>query len=468
MKFIEKYNWFIQKSGVDYKQFQYEGVKWCYDKEVMKVNEDGFLPVNGGIVADEMGLGKTIMMISLFVMNVMPRTLIVLPNILIEQWRSEIFKFIGHNCLIYYGKNKKTISIDDLNNAKIVLTSYHNISKHSTGVLHEINWNRVVFDEAHHLRNRNNMYLGSLMLKFKICWLISGTPVQNKKVDFFNLCDVLNIPSSMYKKETDTIINNYILRRTKKSVGILLPDLILNNQEVQCKSTPEKKLSQDIHSIINRPGIPGCIKMSMYIKAKQVCILPRLLKNHIYNMTNENMISKNHLLTDLTKLNSKMDTVTSVILSNKNNGNGKLIFCHFHEEMDEIKKRLVEGGIEKVCLFDGRISMSTRNANIVGDYEVIILQIQTGCEGLNLQKNFNEIYFVSPNWNPSIEDQAIARCYRIGQLKEVVVYRFNMGTHLKKFESNKEEKEEFCDSSDNHILKIQNIKRGITKEIIRI
>jgi len=44
---------------------------------------------------------------------------------------------------------------------------------------------------------------------------------------------------------------------------------------------------------------------------------------------------------------------------------------------------------------------------------------------LNLQ-HFSEIYFVSPHWNPAVEDQAVARCHRIGQTKEVTVYRFNM------------------------------------------
>jgi len=54
------------------------------------------------------------------------------------------------------------------------------------------------------------------------------------------------------------------------------------------------------------------------------------------------------------------------------------------------------------------------------------LQIQTGCEGLNLQADYSEIYFVSPHWNPSVEDQAIARCHRIGQTKPVFVFRFVM------------------------------------------
>jgi SNF2 family DNA or RNA helicase len=59
-------------------------------------------------------------------------------------------------------------------------------------------------------------------------------------------------------------------------------------------------------------------------------------------------------------------------------------------------------------------------------HDVLILQIQTGCEGLNLQENYSEVYFVAPHWNPAIEDQAVARCHRLGQKKQVHVFRFKM------------------------------------------
>ena len=60
------------------------------------------------------------------------------------------------------------------------------------------------------------------------------------------------------------------------------------------------------------------------------------------------------------------------------------------------------------------------------ELKLLIIQIQTACDGLNLQ-HYNEIYFVSPCWNPSMEDQAIARCHRIGQTKTTIVHRFQMG-----------------------------------------
>jgi SNF2 family DNA or RNA helicase len=87
--------------------------------------------------------------------------------------------------------------------------------------------------------------------------------------------------------------------------------------------------------------------------------------------------------------------------------------------------------------------------------EVLILQIQTGCEGLNLQENYNEIYFVSAHWNPAVEEQAIARCHRIGQKKEVFVFRFEMGGFI-----------EDTKSLEKYVDTVQVNKKAIASEII--
>ena len=87
-------------------------------------------------------------------------------------------------------------------------------------------------------------------------------------------------------------------------------------------------------------------------------------------------------------------------------------------------------------------------------FEVIILQIQTGCEGLNLQEHFSEVYFVSPNWNPFVEKQAVARVHRIGQKKEVSVFMFQMNDFVKQnqIELNHNEDEEEEEEEDEDII----------------
>ena len=124
-----------------------------------------------------------------------------------------------------------------------------------------------------------------------------------------------------------------------------------------------------------------------------------------------------------------------------------------------IDKRLRDGGLAKVVTYDGRNSGST--SKLCQQADAIILQIQTGCEGLNLQKYFSEIYFVSPHWNPAVEDQAIARCHRIGQEKEVHVFRFEMDGF------DKVEEQEFAPITlDKYVNKVQDGKRDIANSLL--
>jgi SNF2 family DNA or RNA helicase len=227
----------------------------------------------------------------------------------------------------------------------------------------------------------------------------------------------------------------------KKNVGIECGELLSSKCSVSWSADKEMLLSKDIHSYlsINKSFREALIlsnknddeiqcrsspfenkgQLELYIRAKQSCILPSLI--------GKRLIGK-----DLWKSNytSKIDAVVDCVLSKKRNGNGKLIFCNYRFEMDTISIKLTEGGIEKerILIFDGRLTNASRKKCLhdLSIYSVIIIQIQTGCEGLNLQDYFNEVYFVSPNWNPCVEDQAIARCHRIGQQKKVFVYKFEM------------------------------------------
>ena len=105
--------------------------------------------------------------------------------------------------------------------------------------------------------------------------------------------------------------------------------------------------------------------------------------------------------------------------------------------------------------FDGRTNQSKRHRILTGSCDVLILQIKTGCEGLNLQQ-FSEVYFVSPHWNPAVEDQAIARCHRFGQTERVNVYRFNMCGF---------DQDDKTQSIDSYATSVQEEKRGVMKMI---
>jgi SNF2 family DNA or RNA helicase len=421
---------YLEHAGLTQNLYQVDGVRWCLRNELYPYIQN----IRGGFLADEMGLGKTIMMIGLFLSNFRPRTLVVVPPALIQQWHSQILKTTGHNAIIFHGTNKKKISLDDLQNSTIVITTYGAILQNHTekrrNILQDIIWGRIVFDEAHHLRNQSIKKKGVRdLLKTDVRWLVSGTPIQNSLKDLRNLCMVLgDFPRGLItKKNIPFVIKNYMLRRTKAGVGIDIPELSINNKVVEWKNENEKQMSEDIHSSIRFSNVrfnnnsilfEKWLPIVKMIKVRQLCIYPPLIKNlpEFYG-------------TSYLSYDSKMDYIANFIVDRKNNGNGKIVFCHFRREIDHLALRLNDGGC-RVALIDGRITLKQRDFILNDSYDVIILQIQTCCEGLNLQDKYSEVYFISPHWNPAVEDQAVARCHRIGQKKMVSVFKFIMSSQF--------------------------------------
>ena len=148
-------------------------------------------------------------------------------------------------------------------------------------------------------------------------------------------------------------------------------------------------------------------------------------------------------------------------MENRGNGKKKLVFCLFIKEMELLAKKLNKLGItaQTVC---GSTPKKLRKERLrvpeEGEEgpEVLLVQIQTACEGLNLQ-HISEVYFTTPHWNPAVEDQAVARAHRIGQKNAVEVYRF-VSKFLNKSDEHSVTLDEYC-------MEVQKKKREIAKII---
>jgi SNF2 family DNA or RNA helicase len=130
-------------------------------------------------------------------------------------------------------------------------------------------------------------------------------------------------------------------------------------------------------------------------------------------------------IVDMGARSSKVDYIVERLVEHARKANNKaLVFCHFRTEMHLIRERLTEDGVS--CLvFDGTLSHSSKEAvlyNFEAGVQVLILQVNCGATGLNLQCA-NLVVISSPHWNPCIEYQAIGRAYRKGQTSPVTVMR---------------------------------------------
>jgi SNF2 family DNA or RNA helicase len=538
---ITQFKSWLETAGLQEKKHQISGMKFCLSRECEKNPKYG---VRGGIIADEMGLGKTILMLGCINCNFRDdvadaaaasggaageggkfNTLVVLPLALLAQWKKIFEKFMGHTPLVYHGSKIKEISNDELSAAPVVLTTYGMIAtkaavrgrrpaarRHSP--LWDIHWNRLVMDEAHHVRNQETgIFLGAKKIKANIRWMVTGTPIQNKQTDFHSLCSILGLDDAfLHNMESiKDIIRYHLLRRTKTGVGIKLPPLNDIVITVPWASAEEETLARQIHSQasfseVYVENVDQVIEMltektlPTMVRARQACIFPHLLTDGLKRLQQKGVLGYDFNLKKV-KTCSKMTAIAKHLTERKQNKLRKIVFCHYRGEIDLLCRLLNVGGVtcERI---DGRTRKKDREMTLmygVGHREfslvsrkwkevadkgifgtidaflspsVIAVQIQTASEGLNLQ-HFQEIYFSSPHFNPAVEMQAIARAHRIGQLEKVNVFRFVMkefsdplkddeGSDEERDDSDAEVEEESGGMTlDQYCIKVQNYKRQL-------
>lgn len=525
---IDRFDEYVQKSGLEPKSYQREGVEFCLRRE-----EPGAVAaVRGGIIADEMGLGKTIVMMGLILANLAAfrRTLIVVPVALIAQWVAQIKKTIIDTgiktdlvVVVYHGvTGKRRVVLSEggvdpvwchrppkrggggggsVRAIDIVITTYgcvameepasaSSVSKKNplnvlkpaapkapktpTLSLLTFHADRVIFDEAHHLRNKSSrIFKGAMRVvsataegaKRPSVWIVTGTPIQNKISDLKSLCYVLGfgVGDLISEEKRRAIRDQFVLRRTKVSVGMVaeeeveaeeaagavdvtcaprLQSLKHYKSQVPWSSENELDLSREIHQKA-RNTTDRAERLKLYTRMRQMCVWPALLstKTQTKTKTKEVMddaeethgLSMEEYHVAVSK-QSKLDRVVATMVAEAAAGSGRksIVFCHYRREMTQLRDMLLRGGgvgcgsdDDDIAIIDGTVGQRERARIFAAAPTVLILQIRTCSEGLNLQ-SYSDVYFVSPHWNPCVEDQAIARCYRMGQTKGVRVFRFYM------------------------------------------
>jgi SNF2 family DNA or RNA helicase len=227
-------------------------------------------------------------------------------------------------------------------------------------------------------------------------------------------------------------------------------------------NVPRQHLAEEIAAAED----PRVIRMKYLSKARQVCIHPPILHQtikHFEMLYKRQPADANTIdLAELYVSESKINALVKTLLERKDNGCGKIVFCHYYAEIDIIEKRLLLIAKEKkVIKFDGRVPHSQRHKLLSEPCDILLAQIKMCREGLNLQDNYSEVYFTSPDFNPATEDQAIARCWRIGQTKAVNVFRYAMASEAIPSVAT-------VYNLDSYSIKLQNKKREIIAKMANV
>ncbi|XP_063160686.1 DNA excision repair protein ERCC-6 [Candoia aspera] len=454
-------------------KYQQTGVRWLWELHCQQV---------GGILGDEMGLGKTIQIIvflaGLSYSKIRTRgtnyrfrglgpTVIVCPTTVMHQWVKEFHMWwppfrvaILHETGSYLNKKVKLIREIVACNG-ILITSYSYIRLLQDN-LHKYNWHYVILDEGHKIRNPNAaVTLACKQFSTPHRIILSGSPLQNNLKELWSLFDFVfpgklgtlpvfmeqfSVPITMggysnaspvqvktaYKCACilrDTI-NPYLLRRMKADVqmSLSLPDK--NEQVLFCRLTDEQQQlykkfidSKEVYQILNREIqiFPGLIAL------RKICNHPDIFSGGpkiLKGMPDEDLKEEDQF--GFWKHSGKMIVVESLLKIWHKQGHRVLLFTQSRQMLRILEMFLKQRNYSYLKM-DGTTAVASRQPLIMTFNEdasifVFLLTTRVGGLGINLT-GADRVIIYDPDWNPSTDTQARERAWRIGQTRDVTVYR---------------------------------------------
>jgi SNF2 family DNA or RNA helicase len=414
------------------RDYQHHGLNWL-----------AFLDKNqlGGCLADDMGLGKTLQAITFLQYlklkdkKCLP-SLIIAPTSLIFNWKNEIAKFCPTLKMLTFVGSNRIENKDDFSQYDLVISTYGSLLN-DVEFMKDFKFNYIILDESQAIKNPNSKrYKAVRLLNSYNRLVLTGTPIENNTFDLYAQMNFINpgLLGNMthFKTEFSDAIDKeknyeashllskmiapFLLRRTKEQVAKELPEK--TESIIYCEmGTEQRKVYESFKNkyrdyLINKIDENGVENAQMYIlegltKLRQICNSPALISD-------EEDYGNQSVKLDLLLENIKEKT-----------GNHKiLIFSQFVKMLQLIKTRLDEELIHYEYL-DGQTSNREEKVNNFQnntDVRVFLISLKAGGTGLNLTEA-DYVFLVDPWWNPAVENQAIDRCYRIGQKQKVMAYR---------------------------------------------
>ncbi|EGE84229.2 DNA excision repair protein, variant [Blastomyces dermatitidis ATCC 18188] len=504
--------------------------QWLRDYQVHGVEflHELFVYQKGGILGDDMGLGKTVQVIAFLTaaygktgderdakrMRKMrrrgdgvwyPRTLIVCPGTLLQNWRSELDRWGWWHMETYHGAGKEAaLQSAASGRVEIMLTTYKTYVLNKDAI-NMVEWDCVVADECHIIKERKSETAQAMNEINALCRIgLTGTAIQNKYEELWTLLNWTNPgkfgPVSTWKsticvplklgqshdatvyqlskarktarKLVENLLPNFFLRRMKTLIADQLPKK--SDRVVFCPLTPtqaeayERVLDSDIVDYIRTSSDPcscgsgkkagWCCRMHLPQGGKwQSYVFPAIsnlqkLSNHLAILIPQSQDSPEKQDKDLEMLQialpdqwRQLYATRDSILNYANhefcgkwkvlkkllrwwhgNGDKVLVFSH-SVRLLKMLQMLFKHTSYNVSYLDGAMSYDDRT-KAVDSFNadprefVFLISTRAGGVGLNIT-SANKVVVVDPNWNPAYDLQAQDRAYRIGQSRDVEVFR---------------------------------------------
>lgn len=432
--------------GGEMRDYQVAGLNW-----LVSLHENGI----SGILADEMGLGKTLQTIAFLgylrhLRGIKGPHLITVPKSTLDNWKREFAMWTPEvDVLVLQGaKDERHQLINDrLIDEKfdVCVTSYEMILREKAH-LKKFAWEYIIIDEAHRIKNEESSLAQIIRLfSSRNRLLITGTPLQNNLHELWALLNFL-LPdvfgdSEAFDKwfsnqdaDQDTVVQQlhrvlrpFLLRRVKSDVEkSLLPkkevNLYIGMSEMQVRWY-QKILEKDIDAVNGAAG-----KRESKTRLLNIVMQLRKCCNHPYLFEGAEpgppYTTDEHLINNA----GKMVMLDKILVRMKRQGSRILIFSQMSRVLDILEDYCVFRN-HKYCRIDGSTAHEDRIAAI-DDYNkpgsekfIFLLTTRAGGLGINLT-SADIVVLYDSDWNPQADLQAMDRAHRIGQTKQVVVFRF--------------------------------------------
>lgn len=428
--------------GFHYHPHQEAAIEWMIERE-----EDDVSP--GGFLCDEMGLGKTMEILG-FLKSANPQTvehtLILMPLALVSQWCDAASKS-GFNVFRVDKKTKKwePVSIVKLNRSFVYITHYDCALRKPRLVTRRV-YDRVVFDEAHKLVNASSvLYERMSEIEAYAKWIVTATPIVNSLSDAKSLFLLQGVPESQVSSSANVLKNlaaKMVLYRGVNQLRQIIPNLP-KKEKVKFHNLPftmddEAEFYRAMQgAIVSRwraleeDGNPNIMEIfRLLLRLRQISVHPQ-----VYISARKREFPS-YARADFLADSTKFLALKGLINDQMNKSHRWIVFCNFHDEMELLKESLQrDTRIRKIQIYSGKQTSEERDEIVKNtkqpfdenkvEAEVLLLQLQSGSVGLNLQ-HFDRIVFLSPWWTAALMDQAVGRAVRIGQTEEVEVHHLHL------------------------------------------